>query len=299
MRLRVHAILIGCAWFAFPHSAWSAQAPNEAIVVTGEPPEKAREDARSYVKELGVAPGEQQAARWLDPVCPRAIGIAKEHQQIVEEQLRRIIRDVGAPLAKPGCAANFTLAFTDGAGAVVRHIARRDPGVVREVPPSDVRRLKDGAAPVRWWYSTEPRTRDGASVVTTEFLPGVQIEGNAYGTLPAGRGGALLQRNPSIVGSQIIRSIHAATVVIDVKQAEGVPLKSVVDYAALVGLAEIKLDAAPARSVLSLFQPGGERRLTRRDTAFLTALYRIPMDRRSEQQRRSIVGEMVKRKAAN
>ena len=83
--------------------------------------------------------------------------------------------------------------------------------------------------------------------------------------------------------------------VIDVKRAEGVPLKSVIDYATLVGLAEIKLGASPGNSILSLFRSDGHNRLTRRDRAFLTGLYRIAMDRRAEQQRRALVGAIAGR----
>jgi hypothetical protein len=147
---------------------------------------------------------------------------------------------------------------------------------------------------VRWWYNTEIRSRDGSPAADVP-TPGGFLEGPQVIPLPTGQSGNLSLYSPSLVSTQAVRAIHSATVVIDVKRAEGVPLKSVIDYATLVGLAEIKLGASPGNSILSLFRSDGHNRLTRRDRAFLTGLYRIAMDRRAEQQRRALVGAIAGR----
>jgi hypothetical protein len=116
MRRRFCSVSLAALLFVLPAPGSTApQASNdETIVVTGELPGDPKEQARAYVKELGVAAGEQPTARWFDPICPHAIGLGKEHAKIVEEQIRRIIREAGAPLAKARCAPNFAVAFTDG-----------------------------------------------------------------------------------------------------------------------------------------------------------------------------------------
>ena len=249
---------------------------------------------KSYLKELGIGAGEQQTARWIDPICPHAIGLNRKNAAIVEGQLRQVIGEVGAPLAKRGCAANFNIVFTNSAEAVVSYVTRHDTSVSRELPPSSVRDLTNGVAPIRWWYNTEKRSRDGAPATSLPFMPGVQVESNSgVASLPSGRSGSLSLYSPSIVSSQMVRDIQFVTVVVDVRRADGVPLSSVVDYAALVGLAEVKLSAAPARSVLSLFEQNGEHQLTSRDRAFLTGLYRIAMDRRARQQRQALIGAIA------
>ena len=276
-------------------SQLSAEPPRDtSIVVTGDRPGHQRQQAETYVSELGVALGEQPTARWIDPVCPHAIGLSRDHAKLVEQQMRSVILEIGAPLAKPGCSANLNIVFTDSAETVVRYVARYDDTVSRDLAPASVRDLTSGSAPIRWWYNTDIRTRDGSGASSLPFLPGVQVESDSgVASLPSGRLGSLALYNPSLVSNQLVRSIQFATVVVDVQRSNGVLLSSVVDYAALVGLAEVRLGAMPDRSVLSLFQPNGERHLTNRDRAFLTSLYSIAMDRRAAQQRQAIVRAMT------
>lgn len=296
MRQHISLVSLAALVSVLPPSASGAtqQRTDETIIVTGELQEQAKQKAQSYITELGVAVGERPTARWFDPICPRAIGLSKQHAAIVEKQIRRIVREVGAPLAKAGCSANFAVAFTDGPEQVVRHIASAGT----ELPPAVARELKTGEAPVRWWYNTEFRSRDGVSAGDVP-MPGAFVEASNYMPLPSGQSGNLSLYSSSLVSTQVVRAIHSATVIVDVQRAEGVPLKSVVDYAAMVGLAEIVLGASPGDSILSLFQSDGDRGLTRRDRAFLASLYRIAMDRRAAQQRRAIVQAMVKPKESN
>ena len=274
-------------------SATSAQAEarieQDEIVVTGELQEQVREKAQAYVKELGVAAGEQQAARWIDPVCPQAIGLGPDHAAIVEERMRRIVAEVGAPLAKRGCAGNLLIAFTDGPEQVLRRVTEAG----RELSRADAKTLKTGEAPIRWWYNTEFRGRDGERA-SDVAAPWAVVGAPNYMPLPSGPSGNLSPYNSSMISTQAVRAIHSATVIVDVERSTGAALSSVIDYAALVGLSEVMLGASPPESVLSLFQSGGSRALTGRDRAFLTGLYQIPMDRRAGQQRRAIVQTMVK-----
>lgn len=67
-----------------------------------------------------------------------------------------------------------------------------------------------------------------------------------------------------------------------------------VDYAALVGLAEVRLGATAPNSILGLFGPDpniGD--LTVTDHAFLTALYALNLDRKAEQHRRVLIGQII------
>lgn len=289
------ASIAALAAIVAPISAYGQSASSDdVIVVTGELEKQAKEKAKAYIGELGVATGEQPTARWFDPICPRAIGLSKEHSAIVEEQIRTIVREVGAPLAKGKCEANFAIAFTDGPERVVQRISGSRGGL----PFADSRELKEGSAPIRWWYNTELRSRDGMSASDSP-LPWAELGSPSYTPLPSGTSGSLAHYNSSMVSTQSVRAIHSATIVVDVQRSEGLPLRSVVDYASLVGLSEIALGASPPESVLSLFQSGGNRALTSRDRGFLTGLYQIAMDRGAARQRRAIVDAMVNPKKSN
>lgn len=262
--------------------------PAPDIVISAERLEKTREEARLYLGEVGVRTAGDPVARWLDPVCPHAIGLGPENTRIVEAQLRRIITDAGAPLAPPKCAANFNVVFTDSAVGVVRKVARHDARAF-QLPASAVRELTSSSLPIRWWYNSEIRSRDGQSPAHLPFPPGWRVDGPSVPVeMRASRRGSLYQYGSSVLSSQVVRAISFATVVIDIKLANGLPLSSAVDFAGLAGLAEVKLGAVPRRSILSLFEPNGERQLTNRDRAFLRALYHISMDRSPHQQKEAL-----------
>jgi hypothetical protein len=111
--------------------------------------------------------------------------------------------------------------------------------------------------------------------------------------------GTITQPGSSIVSTQIKRALTQATILIDVNAAAGKSLRSVVDYASLVGLAEVRLGATAPNSILGLF--GGEPNigeLTVTDYAFLKALYSMSLDRRAEQHRRVLIGQIVRERTS-
>ena len=273
---------------------------DEEIVVIGETMREAQRQAQAYVQQVGIAVGERPTARWVDPICPSAVGLAPEKEAIVRQQVRDLIRQVGAPLGKENCAPNLVIVFTDGPEAVVATMTRKGSAVLREVAPPVAREIKEGSAPIRWFYQTDVRSREGFSATDTvnPALLGATEGHLGNAEMPQfgyGDGGVLNVKGSSHISSQAIRTIKHATVIVDVLRAKGRSLREVTDYAALVGLAEIKFGAAPPRSILSLFDaqmPVTE--LTKRDVAMLSGLYRIHMDRRAEQQRRTLVNAILK-----
>ena len=270
---------------------------DEEIVIVGETMREAQRQAQAYVQEVGIAVGNQPTARWVDPICPSAVGLAPDKEVLVKQQVRELVQQVGAPLAKDNCAPNFMIVFTDGPEAVVETMTKKGSRVLREVAPTVAQEIKEGDAPIRWFYQTDVRTREGSSssdVVNPALLGAVmnQPEGPA---IRYGEDGVLNVKGSSHISSQATRTIKHATVIIDVVRAKGNSLRSVTDYAALVGLAEIKFGASPSRSILSLFDPQAPvTELSKRDLAMLTGLYRIHLDRRAEQQRRTLVNRILK-----
>lgn len=281
---------------ARPQDGTGAQSA-DTIIVTGQPGQGARKQARSYIGELGVAGSQRPVARWLDPVCPRAVGVSKEHAAIIVSQIRRTAEVAGAPVAGLSCSPNFLVVFAEQADAYVREMAQRRPGLGGQPGSTPVRQLKQAGAPVRWWYNTEVRTNSGRRE-ETDVTPGARFStmSGAESGLPGKSTTTVTSRySASLISTQTVRAIYAATVIIDVREAEGVRLKSVVDYATLVGLSEIDPGSSPSDSILSLFEPNSEHQaLSRRDTAFLSGLYRIAMDRDGRLQRGLLVREMTR-----
>jgi len=159
---------------------------------------------------------------------------------------------------------------------------------------------------MRWWYSTEVRSADGQPPVNAP-LPWLAIstEGGAEGgggsatNNDAGGdsgGGYTNSRRASLISSNAKRAIRTATVLVDVTLAQGKDLDGVIDYAALVGLAEIRFSGEPpANSVLALFAPENPvYGLTTQDEALLKSLYRLPLDRQGRYHRGWLVNGVTK-----
>ncbi|MFS0736332.1 hypothetical protein ABC347_04710 [Sphingomonas sp. 1P06PA] len=268
------------------------------IVVSGKrtDPETRRKEAQAFVRETGVAQGDRPIARWIDPICPRAIGVPKPIADRVTARIEAAARAAKVPVARPGCGANITVSFIKDAAGVAQTVFRKKSRRFAEVSASDRTALMTGDAPVRWWYQTILRGRDG------------QIGGDppvwSGGDASEGGGSALpsnipsnLSYSASMIRTPTVRAMSTATVLIDVDLATGVPLNSVADYAAMVALAEIRsADASPAGSILALFEAGDGRpnALSEADRRFLRALYRVPLDRTALTQRGGLITEMAK-----
>jgi hypothetical protein len=271
----------------------------DEIEVIGKATPEIRREAEEYIRSLGIANGEHQAARWIDPICPHSIGLGPAESALVDQQVRSVALAVGAPVAKEKCAPNFLVVFTDDAKGIARTVFRKV-----QLPSESIRdrkELETGEEPIRWWYSSEALTRDATSagVVT----PSLMVETQGIMGAPGGVGGlphnddtkSLTLPNSSIVSTQVKRALTHVTIVIDVNAATGKSLRSVVYYASLVGLAEVRLGTTAPNSILGLFgsEPNiGE--LTVTDNAFLRELYSMNMDRRAEQHRRVLIGGIIR-----
>ena len=283
--------IAGSLWLAgiVAMGAAEAQSSPETISVIGRKPEDVRREAQEFVRRTGVA--DRPVARWVDPVCPTVLGVAANVSAIVSAKIEKAALDAGAQVARKPCQTNIVVQFTGNAGELVRTVAAKAPGRLKELPAEARAALLDSAAPIRWWYATEARTRDGMASIGNDVPPSVSA--SAPGGVPLA-GGVHLQYRSSLASTQMIRALKAATIVVDVNHAQGTPLASVAAFAALIGLAEIRPDdAAPSGSVLGLFGPGSERELTSLDKRFLRALYRVPLDRSATAQRGLLLRDLM------
>jgi len=276
----------------------SSQTGRDPIVVQAERLSRsaAEQRAAGFIRTTGVASGDVPTARWVDPVCPGVTGLTDLANHMAEARIRRTAAAVGAPLAAEPCVRNLAISFTpDGAG-LARAIGTREPRRMSELSREARETVLNGAAPIRWMYSTELRGRDGRQ-------PAIAGGGDVYGAMGTGAGagsgmpgpGGLMHYESSIVSTLSQRVIVSAIVIIDQDDVMGRRLDSLADYAALVGLAEIRtVGATPEGSILGLFgSPDAPRNLTAQDNAFLHALYRLPLDRQASQHRGLLVGQVV------
>lgn len=267
------------------------------IVVTGTrlPARQARARAVAFVEGSGVASGETPVARWVDPVCVGVVGLDERFAYHVVRRLHAIAVEAGIPVRRAPCDANVVITFTDDGRALAGEVAARAPRRLAELSPEARERLLEGDAPIRWWYSTELRTRHGTAP-STSAAAWASVDGSEGGAggLPTNVPTNYIY-NSSIISTQVGRVLVAASVVVDVNRMERMPIDAVASYAAMVAFAEIREPRfAPAGSVLSLFRADpAPRALTDWDMAFLRVLYRLPLDRQARQQRGLLVRDIL------
>lgn len=291
------------AGLAAPLSAATVQDGNasDPIVVTGQTIRKERQESAAYVRELGIARGEEQAARWLTPICPKVVGVGQPHAADATQQIRDLIREIRGPLAPETCKANLVVAITSDPKAFMKTVVRKGRDKLAISPQRSNRDFLFGDAPARWWYDTGIKSRD---MITSQSDLGPHVVAATDEKAPGGAGAAVVpgatdtvatnQYSASLISTPTVRAISAATVVVDFQYARAYGMRAVIDHAALVGLAEIRPEAVPDNSILSLYTLDNARReLTNRDYAFLAGLYRIQMDREANLQRTALVNQMT------
>lgn len=293
MSILTALVLLSAVAPAPPASNGSESA--DPIVVTGTPVtnDEARKRALEFVRRAGVAEM-RPIARWIAPVCPHIIGVDDGVAAIVETRIREVAAAAGARAASPGCATNIAVVFTSNGRDLTRAMLRKSPQRLAELSPSARDRAADGDDAIRWWYNTRVQSRDATSASTAP-LP--WAGGHSEGGGPVIGGGPTLSHyGSSLVSTQAVRALTAATIVIDVEKADGTPLDAVASFAAMVSMAEMDSDPpAPGNSILGLFDgETGRRDLSVEDEALLRAIYSLPPDREAHQHRRQLVTAISK-----
>ncbi len=280
-----------------------AAAPVQAgeIIVTGKArtPEEERVEIRDYIRKTGIAKGTVPAARWTDRVCPKVYGVPAAIADRVVAKIRAVAEAADIRVGKPDCDPNIAITFVDDGAGFARTMQKKSRRHLADVSIREKEELFTTDAPIRWWYATvegsseAPEASGSAAIVATGAGGGeggqsvLSAFGSGFNAVPA-------SVPPSIISTRVARAIVTATVVIDVNRARGASLDAVADYAGFVALAEIDPPKeAPQQSILTLFA-GGAEGLTQRDRDFLTALYKIPLDRQAYQQRGQMMGKLVK-----
>ena len=282
-----------------------AQRPGPDIHVIGRPITDAelRKQANDFVRRTGVANGSDPVARWLEPVCPKVVGIKPEYAAIVEQRMREIAELSAIKLGKPGCQANIAVTFTTDARALMQQISRKAPSRLAELTPFQRDQLLSGDAPIRWWYNSRTQGADGMRVANSDSLL-VSADATDGRTFSAGTGGESAIGNgtqtvqayrSTLIGTLAVRALFRATILIDVNLAQGRSLDAVAAYAAMVAFAETAPSAQLVpNSILGLFDAGNAYTdPTDWDISLLRTLYSMPHDRAGWKQRRMLVSAIV------
>jgi hypothetical protein len=235
------------------------------------------------------------------PVCPEVMGMAREHADIVGQRIRKVVKHVGVPLARPGCRPNLRVIVVEDAHEFVAELSRTKPGYFEGMERSDVKRLLRDESPALAWSNMQAQNEDGLIYADnpsgrTPFdrmaqnrVDGPQ-EGLPLPAQPRSDTAAPVMRtmSASIIKSSTQQAMLESYVVIEASAVAGKSLMQIADYATMRALAAAQppQEGAPVDTILSLFSPGQEAPPSVRvpDVAYLKALYSAAPTMSSVQQ---------------
>ena len=263
-------------------------APLPEVTIRAQREELERQ-LRGYVASVIRQPFQESLARWTKPICPLVVGLPQGQTKLVESRLSEIMAAAGAPLARRPCQTNFAVLVTARPDAVLKAWYARDWHLFGEATEHTIDRFIETPQPVRVWHNINS---EGASSLSTVVqVPGLTGVPEVSGKGPTGVP-VINNSEASRLVFNAVRAISSVIVTIDSSQVSDLNLGQLTDYAAMVGLVEVRPDThveATTPTILRLFTGSGEASpagLTAWDTAFLKALYGT--DHKSKTQRDDI-----------
>jgi len=273
----------------------AAQDPSgQTITVTGERPDEAqiRREAREFVESHAVRTRIGQYARWHVPVCVRTWGLPLELNARISNRVMDIAESIGIRTNRAElCSPNVRIGFTTAPQTMIRAAVRRNSLVVGFHYASEGAALMRVRQPVQAWYMTTTSgdsSRNQSGVIAMETI---DVAGQPT---PGGR-------SDSRLTSGLSSGLAHVLIFADVGVAEGQDTDAIAELLAFLALAQTPVAEACNESdtIVNLMNPAcpPERRpvaLTRADTAYLSALYRMNSEVISQHQRGDLVNHMVR-----
>ena len=251
------------AALAFVAAAAAAQTPLGPVDV-----ESSRRNPRinplvsEFVSSVAGPVQHESMSRWSVQVCAFTAGLVQSEGDFVQRRIAAIAGEAGVVVAPPGCQPNFVVVVTSDPETFLRDWWHEEPKLFnRDRGVRGVERMIATDRPVRVWHNV----CNAPPGLARNYRLNVQWDCNT-----------------SQLGSRItraaVRSIFTTFVVVDFRRIEGLTWGQVADYVAMVGLAQLRMDAdtGAVPTILSLFKDGGDERakaLTVWDQAFLKSVY--------------------------
>ena len=251
--------------------------------------EKVAQQVNQFVSAIAVKRADQSLANWqLEiPICPLVAGLPRADGEYMLTRLSQIAVSAGAPLAPDHCRPNFFVVVTSEPDALLKAWSKRDVRMFENGDDhgyTEIRKFLDAKVPVRVWYNAEIYNSDGTPLTyeSSGAFKGFRATSYAVATH---------------IRFNTVRDLASVIVLIDAPRARGISFGQLAAFVAMIGLAQIKIDAkaSDTPSILQLFSDGGRPAptgLTQWDQAFLKGLYHS--DHLDQQQILAIKTSMVK-----
>jgi len=264
------------------------QTMGDEIVVQGTV--HRQKQIRDFVKELTPARSGMQLGRFVQPVCPRSVGLPAQANALVEARIRKVAAAVGAPVAGPKCSINLYVLVGADKRETIQGIRNHFRDLVAGVPDFLLKQLEAAPGPVAAWQIVGRVGTDGMPLTTV-----VNSQGDS---MPMASTIGWASRIGNITRPQFLGSI----LVVESKALNRVDTRQLADYAVMRTLAPTDMThelALPEQSIIQLFDDGmspdnAAQSVTSWDFAYLKALYSTSNDVNATQQRSEMARKMAK-----
>jgi hypothetical protein len=208
--------------------------------------------------------------RWNQPICPLVAGVPSKAAEFIRARMSQVARDSHAPFGSGHCKPNLVVVATDDPDLLVENWNKRFRGLFNTCNGSGpVKKFLHSRQPVRVFYNAISTSAGGPGVGAL-VLGNVNVSGAGGDCLSIGSGDTWLHH-----GS--VRVLTSVIIVVDGRQTTKINMGQLADYIAMVGLAQIRVqaDTGTAPSILHLFHGSGPQPLglSPWDEAFLQSLY--------------------------
>lgn len=271
------------------------------VTITASQERKAvRRRVNKFVAAVIVRPWDESLIRWNVPICPLVAGLPRALGEFILEHISQAALDARAPLAGTKCRPNLYVVASPVPEQFLRKWWDREPKMYDTRHGTlPLRSFFESKQPVRAWYNSAVECGSGAPAISggsTLAMAGVVTMGGGMSSFASGAPVCTDGVDTHLTYADV-QAISSAIVVIDLRRLHKMTIQQLADYVALVGLADVRLDADPlvAPSILQLFAghataPPG---LTPWDQALLYSLYTTRQT--DKEQVENIESSMVRR----
>jgi hypothetical protein len=282
--------------------AQPVRAPSESVTVTGT---KSREVLDGFVRSF-AAPARVtgKLARWENGICPVTVGLRPEFVKFINQRLKQIATEVGAPVNNRGaCPPNIAIVFTTTPQALLDNVRKKQPIRLGYYDNSaQLEKLATMVRPIQAWYVTVTRDLGGAMQIDGAKPAGLLNDMEFPCDICAG-GKIVLHpdRVMSVTGSRLgdgLRSgLYNVIIVADPTKLLTYEIGSLADYIGMLALTQIaSLDTCrQLPSIVNMMAKDCEKNtdaMTENDTAYLRGLYKMSPDRTLGTQKEQVSYQM-------
>jgi len=209
--------------------------------------------------------------RWDTPICPLVAGLPKERGEFILSRVSEIARDSHAPLGPEHCKPNLYVVVTDNPDFLLRKWSKRDRRMFNTCNGMGyVKEFLHSRQPVRVYYNAKFSSAGGEREASGLELDDLSLDLPLSGCVASGAAGTRLRYGA-------VQELTSVIIVVDSRHTTQLNMGQLADYIAMVGLAQIRVDAdtGTAPSILRLFRETDPqlRGLSPWDQAFLQSLY--------------------------